>query len=139
MQHSCKSAMALEPFVGPWPLLQFPNLFTQTVGLLKQVISPSQGRYLHTEQHKHRINAYTDIHALSGIRTQDHSFRGSEDSSCLRPRGHCDRLPIFKPRNINYNYIFFNSMTQIENTYYTRTDGPIGCYRKDNNRYIKEY
>jgi hypothetical protein len=54
------------------------------------VISPSQGCYLHTGQHKHRINAHTDIHALSGIRTHDPSFRASEDISCLRPRGHCD-------------------------------------------------
>jgi hypothetical protein len=37
------------------------------------VISPSQGRYLHTEQHKH-----------------DLSVRASEDSSCLRLRSHCD-------------------------------------------------
>jgi hypothetical protein len=39
----------------------------------------------------HRINAHTDIHALSGILTHDPSVRASEDSSCLRPRGHCDR------------------------------------------------
>jgi hypothetical protein len=31
------------------------------------------------------------IHALSGIRTHDPSVRASEDSSCLRPRGYCDR------------------------------------------------
>jgi hypothetical protein len=29
---------------------------------------------------------------LSGVRTHNHSVRASEDSSCLRPRGHCDRL-----------------------------------------------
>jgi hypothetical protein len=29
---------------------------------------------------------------LNGIRTHDPSVRASEDSSCLRPRGHCDRL-----------------------------------------------
>jgi hypothetical protein len=51
----------------------------------------SQGRYLNTGQHKHRIKAHTDIHVLSGIQTHDPSFRASEDSSCLRPRGHCDR------------------------------------------------
>jgi hypothetical protein len=35
---------------------------------------------LHTEQHKHRINAHnTDIHALSGIRTHDSSVRAGED------------------------------------------------------------
>jgi hypothetical protein len=32
-----------------------------------------------------------DNHALSGIRTHDPSVRASEDSSCLRQRGHCDR------------------------------------------------
>jgi hypothetical protein len=31
---------------------------TQLVGLLGRGISPSQGRYLHTEHHKHRINAH---------------------------------------------------------------------------------
>jgi hypothetical protein len=56
------------------------------------VISPSQGRYLHIGKHKHRINAHTDIHALSGIRIHDSTVRASEDDSCLRPRGHCDRL-----------------------------------------------
>jgi hypothetical protein len=56
------------------------------------MISPLQGLYLHTEQHEHRINTHnTDIRALSTIRTQDFSVRASEDSSCLRPRGHCDR------------------------------------------------
>jgi hypothetical protein len=32
--------------------------YTQSVGLLGWGISPSQGLYLHTEQHKHRINAH---------------------------------------------------------------------------------
>jgi hypothetical protein len=76
-------SVALQPFIGPWPLFQSLNLFTQSVGLLGRGISPSQGRYLHTGQH-------TDIHALSGIRTHDPSVRASEDSSWLRPRGHSD-------------------------------------------------
>jgi hypothetical protein len=84
--------MALKPFVGSWPLLQFRNLFTHMVQLLGRGISPSQGRYLHTGQHKHRINAHTDIRALNGIRTHDPSIQASEDSSCRGPRGHCDRL-----------------------------------------------
>jgi hypothetical protein len=33
-------------------------MYTQSVGLLGRRISPSQGRYQHTEQHKHRINAH---------------------------------------------------------------------------------
>jgi hypothetical protein len=66
--------------------------YTQSVGLVGRGISMSQGRYLHTEQHKHRIKAYsTDSHVLSGIRSHDPSVRAGEDGSCLRPRGHCDR------------------------------------------------
>jgi hypothetical protein len=78
---------------GPRPLLQFRNhLFTQSVGLLGRVISPSQGHYLHTGQHEHRINLYKNIHALNGIRTHHPRVRASEDSSCLSKLGPCDRL-----------------------------------------------
>jgi hypothetical protein len=65
------------------------------------MISLSQGRNLHMGQHKHRINAHTDIHALSEIRTQDPSVRANEDSSCLRPRGHCDRLASERAKTVH--------------------------------------
>jgi hypothetical protein len=81
--------MALQPFIGHSSLFQFHNLFTQTIGLLGRVMSHYQRHYLHTEQYKHRIDAHTDIHALSEIRAHD---LVSEDNSCLGPRGHCDRL-----------------------------------------------
>jgi hypothetical protein len=81
--------MALQPLLGPDLFFSFVIFFTQMVGLHGRGISPSQGRYLHTGQHKHRINAHRDIHALSGIWTHDPSFRAGKDSSCLRPRGHC--------------------------------------------------
>jgi hypothetical protein len=58
-------------------------IYTHSVGLLGRGISPSQGRYLHTGQHKHRINAHIDIHALSGIRTHDPSVRASEDRAAI--------------------------------------------------------
>jgi hypothetical protein len=77
-----------------WALAAFSDSwsYTQSVRLLGRGINPSQGLYLHTEQHKQRIDAHnTDIHALSGIRTRDPNVRVSEDSSCLRLRGHCDR------------------------------------------------
>jgi hypothetical protein len=77
-----------------WALAAFSVTwsYTQSVGLLGRGISSSQGLYLHAEQHKHRINAHnTDIRASSGMGTHDPSVRVSEDSSCLRPRGHCDR------------------------------------------------
>jgi hypothetical protein len=62
------------PMLGPGLFFSFVISFTQMVGLLGGVISPSQGSYLHTGQHKHIIKAHTDIHALSGIRTQDPAF-----------------------------------------------------------------
>jgi hypothetical protein len=69
------------PLMGLGRFFSFLILYT-----VERRINPSQGRYLH------RINAHnTDIHALSGIRTRDPSVRASEDISCLRPRGHCDR------------------------------------------------
>jgi hypothetical protein len=73
------------------PLLGLGRIF-RSVGPLGRGISPSQGLYLHIEYHKHRINAHnTNIDALSGIRTHDPRPRAVEDSSCLRPRGQCDR------------------------------------------------
>jgi hypothetical protein len=99
--------MALQPFVGLWPILQFRNNFSQTVGLLGRVIIPSQGLYLNTGQYKHRINEHTDIHTLSGIRTHDPSVRASEDSSCLRPRGHCNRQLLgLNKINMNNSIIY---------------------------------
>jgi hypothetical protein len=32
--------MALQPFVGPWPLFHYLDLFTQSIGLLERGISP---------------------------------------------------------------------------------------------------
>jgi hypothetical protein len=52
-------SMALPAHSRPRPLIQFRKHFSQTVGFLGRVISPSQGRYLNREQHKHRITAYT--------------------------------------------------------------------------------
>jgi hypothetical protein len=43
---------------GPWPLIFSFIIILQTVGLLGLVISSSQGLYLNTGQHKHRINTY---------------------------------------------------------------------------------
>jgi hypothetical protein len=79
------------PLLGPGFFFSFVMFFTQSVGLLGRVISPSQGRYLHTGQHKHRIHVHTDIHALNGILTHDPSIRAGEDSSCLSLPGYRDR------------------------------------------------
>jgi hypothetical protein len=84
------SSWHYSPLLGPGLFISFAILFTLSGGLLERGISPSQGRYLHTEQHKHRINSHTDTHALSWIRTHDPSARASGDSSCLKPHGPCD-------------------------------------------------
>jgi hypothetical protein len=77
------SSMALQPFVGPWLLLQLLNLF-YTGGRTPWTSDQPVSRPLPTHSTTH---THTDIHALSGIRTHDPSVRASEDSSCLRPRG----------------------------------------------------
>jgi hypothetical protein len=69
----------------------FSFLILYTAGLLGRGISPPQGRYLHTEQHKHRINAHKHP-CLERDSNLLPSIRPSEDSSCLNPSGHCDRL-----------------------------------------------
>jgi hypothetical protein len=67
------------------------------------MIGLSQGLYLNTGQHKHRINAHArprvythtpNIYALSEIRTHDHGLQASQGSSCLRPLGYRDRLKV---------------------------------------------
>jgi hypothetical protein len=47
--------------------LSFIILYTLVrTRLLRRGISPTQGRYLHSEQHKHRINAHTQI-SMRGV------------------------------------------------------------------------
>jgi hypothetical protein len=86
---------------GPWPLFSFIT-YSQSVGLLGRVINSSQGLYLNTGQHKHRIkHTYTpNIHALSRIRTHNHSVRANEDSSCLKPLGYRDRLASERAKTV---------------------------------------
>jgi hypothetical protein len=92
------SSMALQSFFGSLTLPKFRNLF-YTVGRTPWMgISPSQGRYLHRTTN--RINAHTDIHVLSGIRTHNPSVWASENSSDLRPYGHCDRLLLISSGEI---------------------------------------
>jgi hypothetical protein len=83
-----------QPSVAPqsfcWTLAPFFQfLILCTVGRTPwKGINLSQGLYLHTEHHKHRIK-HKDIHVLS--RTHERSVPAGEDGSCLRPRGHSDR------------------------------------------------
>jgi hypothetical protein len=67
--------------------LKFLN--PETVGRTPWTGDQPVARPLPTHDNTNTINA--DIHALNGIGTHDPNVRASEDSSCLRPRGHCDR------------------------------------------------
>jgi hypothetical protein len=71
--------------------------------------SPSQGRYLHTEQQKHRINAHRH-HATSGIRTHEPSVRAGEDREATEigeqfRLGSIKRRETWSARNRQYSYI----------------------------------
>jgi hypothetical protein len=54
--------VALPAHSEPRPLIQFRNHFSQTVGLIGRVISPSQGRYVNTGQHKQNKRIHTHTH-----------------------------------------------------------------------------
>jgi hypothetical protein len=97
-QEDCYYYVSTALFVGPW--LFFSFLILYTVRLLGRGISPSRGRYPHTEQHKHRIGAHTLSNALSGIRTHDPYVRPSEDSSCLKLRPRTLRTELCEASHI---------------------------------------
>jgi hypothetical protein len=82
--------MALQPFVGSWPLFSFLILYTLGRTPWMGGIIASQGHYLYTEQHKHRINAYRHPCLKWDSNQQPPVFKRTK-TSCLRPRGHCDR------------------------------------------------
>jgi hypothetical protein len=54
------------------------------------VISSSQDLYLYAKTEKCTHTQTLNLHALSGIRTQDPGFRASDDT-CLRPLDYRDR------------------------------------------------
>jgi hypothetical protein len=85
--------MTLQPL---WTLaaFQFSDLFTigRTPWTSDQLIARPLPKHRREQTQNKHIRVYTpNIHALSGIRTYDHSVRASENSSCLRPIGYRDR------------------------------------------------
>jgi hypothetical protein len=85
-------SMAFPPHSGAWPLIQFPDLFTigRTPWASDQPVARPLPKHRTTQTQNKRVHT-PNIHALSGIRTHDPSVRENEDSSCLRPHGHCDQ------------------------------------------------
>jgi hypothetical protein len=82
--------MALQSFVGPWPVFQFYNpIYSQQDSLGGGSARRKAATYTHNSTNTEYNNK--DTHASSGTRTHDPSVTESEDSSCVIPRGHCDR------------------------------------------------
>jgi hypothetical protein len=71
--------MALLPLVGPWPLFRF--LYHYAVGRTPWTGDKPVAMTLPTHR---TTQTHTDIRALSGIRTYDHSVWAKEDGSSLR-------------------------------------------------------
>jgi hypothetical protein len=69
---SMHPSIYLQPFVGPWPLLQFRNLF-YTVGRTPWTGSARRKAATHTQDNTHS-------HASSGIRTHDPSVLAGGES-----------------------------------------------------------
>jgi hypothetical protein len=77
------------PLLGPGLVLSFVIYFTQSVGLLGRVISPLQGRCLHTGQHKHGINAYIHQTSMPWVRSDPTipAFEGAKTVHALDRAG----------------------------------------------------
>jgi hypothetical protein len=73
--------MALQPF---WTLAAFIGflIYTQSVGLLGREIRPSQGRYLHVEQHKQNKRTQTSMPRV-GFKTTIPVFEGAKTVHAL--------------------------------------------------------
>jgi hypothetical protein len=86
-------SMALPAHSGPRPLIPFrDHFFTdgRTPRTSDQPVARPLPKHRTTQTQNKRIHT-PNIHALSGIRTHDPRVHASKDSSCLRPRGCCDR------------------------------------------------
>jgi hypothetical protein len=88
-------SLSLQP---PWALVsafQFHDHFRdgRTPWTSDQLVARPLPKHRTTQTQNKHIHT-PNIHAWNEIRTHDPSFRASEDSSCLRPLGYCDRLPF---------------------------------------------
>jgi hypothetical protein len=92
--------MALEPFWGLGHFFSFLILYT--VGRTFRKSDQPVALPLPTHRTTQTQNKRTQYsHALSGIQTHDPRIRASEDSSCLRPRSHCERLAFERAKTVH--------------------------------------
>jgi hypothetical protein len=103
--HSFIHQWLYSPLLGPDPFFSFIIVFTQTVGLLGQVISQFQGHYLHAGQH--RINAHTNVHASGNIyqfyRQRNNCLLTYEVVHVSTPTGHPQVLHVSHTQLLNCN------------------------------------
>jgi hypothetical protein len=112
-------SMVLPAHSRPWPLIQFRKHFSQTVGLLGRVISPPQGRYLNTGQHKHKINAHQTSMPWEGFKPTTPAFEWAKTVHAL------DRVAtVYSGKNINGTV----STTNYWNWIFTSQRSATGCY-----------
>jgi hypothetical protein len=81
--------------LGPGLCFQFHEHFTdgRTPWTSHHLVARPLPKHRTTQTQNKHIHI-PNIHALCWIRTEDPSFQASEDSSCLRPLGYCDRHSI---------------------------------------------
>jgi hypothetical protein len=81
-----------QPIQGPGLLFSSMIIFTggRTPCTSDQPVTRPLPKHRTTQTQNKRV-CTLNIHALNGIRTHDPSVRVTEDSSCLRPSGHCHR------------------------------------------------
>jgi hypothetical protein len=91
--------MALQPFVGPWPIFQFLNPIQSRWDSFD---GGSDRRKAATDTQNNTNTEYKqiDIHASSGIRTHNPSARAGKDVSYLRLRCHCDQRYSSKTKSL---------------------------------------
>jgi hypothetical protein len=93
-----------------WALAAFPFLVPKH-GRYDSLDGGSARRNAATYTQTQTQNKHTDHHALSGIRTHDPIVRAGKNSSCLWPRGHCDRREMKLLSSIQRTEIFCNDGT----------------------------
>jgi hypothetical protein len=121
--------MALQPFTGLWFFFSFSWYYTQSTGFLGRGIIPSQSCYLHTEQHKYRINVHKHpcFEWDSNSRTQCSSKRRQFMLQTARPPwsarvGYRKNIPMLFPMPFRQrgwegtNTVFLNAGTKQSRT-----------------------
>jgi hypothetical protein len=102
-------SLTLQPLWALASAFHFHDHFTdgRTPWISDQLVARPLPKHRTTQTQNKHIHT-PNIHALCGIQTHNPSFRASEDSSCLRLLGCCDRLePSSVVINLHSNVFVF--------------------------------